>query len=392
MRWLSTVAVAFLCFLLAPPAHAVEDAPLHLETTTAEIQIARSPAPYVARLVHKASGTVVVAEPGDKNLFVLVLDKDGRRQYVQSSTAKQSNAVVEAIDGGTKAVLRFAQLGEPDLSAEVSGVCRQDEPLSQWSIRVHGTPGCRIVAVQFPIITAVPAIGSPDDDFLVLPYLPGTLIENPAKNWNVGQSVTLQFPADQSAQFLAYQDRIAGVYLAGMDAGSHPMSLALSKRAEGFALRHEYSTLAKPAQDWESPYPVALGVTQGGWYDTADIYKQWAVRQPWCAKTLVERDDIPAWWKAGPAVHAVEVRTFDSDQICNGSYYPKLLDHLRAFREKIDGPVLPMLSGWENHRRFTAGDYFPIFDEPEARPRPLPVPGVPEALGTDAGARQTPLA
>ena len=66
-----------------------------------------------------------------------------------------------------------------------------------------------------------------------------------------------------------------------MDAGSHPMMFQLVKRSASFALYHEYTTLAEPGEDWESPYPVALGVTQGGWYDTADLYKRWAVRQPW---------------------------------------------------------------------------------------------------------------
>jgi hypothetical protein len=91
------------------------------------------------------------------------------------------------------------------------------------------------------------------------------------------------------------------------------------------------------------------------------------VRQPWCAKKLAERDDIPAWWKAGPAVHVCEVRTYDNTRTCTGSYYPRLQDHLRTFREKIDGPVVPMLAGWENHRRWTGGDYFPVFDAEHAQ-------------------------
>ena len=118
---------------------------------------------------------------------------------------------------------------------------------------------------------------------------------------------------------------------------------------------------------WESPYPVAVGVTQGRWYDTADQYKHWAVRQPWCENTLAQRSDIPAWWKEGPDVHVCEVRTYDRERTCSGSYYPKLREYLHTLRDKIDGPVIAMLAGWENHRRWTAGDYFPIFDEDRAQ-------------------------
>ena len=99
------------------------------------------------------------------------------------------------------------------------------------------------------------------------------------------------------------------------------------------------------------------------WQQTADLYKRWAQRQPWCARRLSERDDIPDLWKRGPCVHTVEVRTYGRDRLCSGSYYAELPEHLRALRERIGGPVIPMLAGWENHRRWTAGDYFPLFDE-----------------------------
>lgn len=355
------------CCLPAVLAVAAETDNLALETSTARIDIARSPAPHIARLIHKGSGTAVVARPADTCLFTLVLEKDGKQEVLKSSQAKDTSAALQRADGEVKAVLRFSRFGTDGLSVEVVGACRPTQPLSRWSIRVKSGPGIRLAAVRFPIVNAVPVIGNPDDDFLVLPALPGTLIENPARNWMTGQSVTLQYPGNLSAQFIAYQDRTAGVYMAGMDAGSHPMALAVAKRGDGFAVQHEYTPLAAPGEDWESPYPVALGVTQGAWYDTADLYKQWAVRQPWCAKTLAQRDDVPAWWKAGQAVHVCEVRTYDGRRTCNGSYYAKLPDHLRTFREKIGGPVLAMLAGWENHRRWTAGDYFPIFDEPNAR-------------------------
>ena len=53
---------------------------------------------------------------------------------------------------------------------------------------------------------------------------------------------------------------------------------------------------------------------------------------------------------------------------CTGSFYPQYVAYQRAWHEKIEGPVVAMLGGWENHRRWTAGDYFPIFDEANAKP------------------------
>jgi hypothetical protein len=349
-----------------------------LETPGLRLEIGRDPAPYVSRLVHKKSGQAVVADPAAKNLFAVVLDReDGRPATVESSRAGQSSASMEKTGDGQKLVLRYAKFPEADVSVEVAAAVSEKDPLVRWSMRVENPAGRRLRTIRFPMLVAVPTIGDGKDDFLVLPALPGTLIENPAANWRRGQSVVLSYPGNLSAQFLTYQDRTAGVYLAGMDSQGYPMALAVSMQAEGFALRHEFTPVADEhntadgipfrGKKWESPYPVALGVVQGDWYDSADVYKRWAVGQPWCARPLAQREDVPSWWKQGPAVHVLEVRTYDSQRTANGSYYPRLLDHLRALREKIDGPIVAMLAGWENHRRWTAGDYFPAFDEENAR-------------------------
>ena len=38
------------------------------------------------------------------------------------------------------------------------------------------------------------------------------------------------------------------------------------------------------------------------WYDAAEIYREWAEKQQWCEKRIIERDDIPTWFKKGPAI------------------------------------------------------------------------------------------
>jgi hypothetical protein len=354
---------------MAMCAYAQDGDVVTLENRALQIRLARSPAPHIAQLIHKATGTSVVSAPAVKDLFVVAFFKeDGSSDLVESSTAGQSSMNIEKVEGGARLTMTYSTFPKAKgLAVQVTITCLEQDPLTRWTIGLANNTGRKVSSVRFPIVTGAPAIGSPDDDFIVLPYLPGALIENPAKNWRVGQSVALPYPGMLSAQFIAYQDRTAGVYLAGMDAQGYPMSLAISKRAEGLQLHHEFSMPADAEKGWSSPYSVSLGVTQGTWCDTADIYKSWAVRQPWCARTLAQRDDVPAWWKAGPDVHVCEVRTYDSKRACTGSYYPKLLDHLRTFQAKIDGPIVAMLAGWENHRRWTAGDYFPIFDRENAK-------------------------
>ncbi len=365
----SSVAVAVIAWLGALPLAADEaDFPVVLENQVLELRVQRSPVPHVGRLVHKASGTAVVAGPRDHDLFSLTLKKDdGTSRTLAAGAAKKSSATVAESKGDRVVTMEWSDFPEVDVSVRATVRCAPGEPLLVWSIEVDNRSGWPMTRVRFPRIAAVPAIGEAEDDFLVLPALPGTRIDNPAATWPSGYTVALPYPGSLSAQFLTFQDRTAGVYLASRDAAGHPMAWCVSRRGEEFLLWHEFTPLGKPGERWTSPYPVVLGVTQGTWQESADLYKQWAVKQPWCEKTLAQRDDVPDWWKAGPDVHVCEVRTYDRERTCSGSYYPKLLGHLQTFREKIDGPIVPMLAGWENHRRWTAGDYFPLFDEPQAK-------------------------
>lgn len=352
-------------FLLRAAAPAAETGVL--ENEFLRIEIGGRPAPAIERIIHKPSGREIVAGSKGVGLFSITVKKaDGGTETIESSTATESSVEVS----GRAASVRFAGLRVPGISAEVRAACETNGPLTFWTMRIENKSGLQVTVVRFPQLMAVPAIGDGANDFLVLPAMSGSLIENPSANWRDGQSVTMRYPGDLSAQFIAYQDDAAGLYVAGMDAAAHPKNIAVLKQAGGIRLWHEVIAAAdaKTERDtWQSPYTVAVGGTSGTWCDTADQYKRWALEQPWCAKRLTERKDIPDWWKNGPDVHVCEVRTYDNKRTCNGSYYPKLLDYLRSWRQKIDGPVVAMLAGWENHRRWTAGEYFPIFDSENAR-------------------------
>ncbi len=346
---------------------------LVLENQVLRIDISRTPAPFIRRLVHKASGRAIVNRSRSGSLFsITYADADGKRKTIESAAAGCSNARITKAGTASTVAIQYSRFPASDLAVDVTAVCYQQDPLTRWTMRITHNPRWRVKLVRFPELLAVPTIADGKDDCLVLPALDGTLIENPAENWRNGQSVTLAYPGSLSAQFLAYQDQSTGVYLAGMDGTGYPMSLGVSKQADGFRCWHEFTAVADGKEFspgiWQSPYPVAIGVTQGTWCDTADQYKRWAVRQTWCAKTLAQRHDIPAWWKDGPDVHVCSVRTYDKRRICTGSYYPQLDNHLQHFRDKIDGTVVAMLADWENHRRWTGGDYFPIFDVRQARP------------------------
>jgi hypothetical protein len=66
---------------------------LTLENRVLRLEIQTSPAPFLQRLVHKASGQAVVAEPAPKSLFSIVLvGQDGSQVTVESVRASESSS------------------------------------------------------------------------------------------------------------------------------------------------------------------------------------------------------------------------------------------------------------------------------------------------------------
>lgn len=368
--------IMLLFFLIsvvsASSTHAQINNTFILENKALKLEIKKSPAPYIKILVHKNTSTAVISNPSSQNMFTIIIAKpDGiGLDKIDSSSAGNSSVHLESIAGGKKVIITYSGFKKANLAVKVTGVSLKDDPLTLWFISITNNSGRRIKSVFFPTIKAVPVIGNPADDFIILPHYSGTMIENPSNNLKTNQKITLDYPGGMSAQFITYQALKAGMYLASLDAKGYPKAISIQKFADGFFLNHTFQIPADAGKTWQSPYPVALGVTQGKWFESADIYKVWTIRQPWCAKTLVQRDDIPAWWKEGYDVHVLAARTYGADWDGgkgSGSYYPKLLQHLRTFKDKIDGNIVVMLSGWEKYRPWTAGDYFPVFDSENAK-------------------------
>ena len=348
-----------------------EEAAIRLESGSLQLEVQPAPAPYLARLVHQPSGVRLLAEPAAKDLFQIDLKElDGKITTVSSAQAKQSSVQKDFGPEKSRFVLTYQALAGLDLAVQVVVEARPKDPLLYWTLRVENRTGKPMDRILFPYLVAPHALGQPEDDVLVLPALPGALIRNPASAWPVGYKLLLSYPGNLSSQFVSYQDRSAGLYLASMDVQGHPMGFSIGKRREGMILYHQWTPVPADQAVWESPYPVVLAGVQGSWQQTADLYKQWAVRQPWCTKRLAQREDIPDWWKQGPLVYVSSARFYGeyNNKKLDGSFYPMMCEHLRAVREKVEGPLVVMLSAWEKHRCWTGGDYFPIFDEAHALP------------------------
>jgi hypothetical protein len=355
-------------FILIPGAASADPDVAIFENRALSFTLKRTPAPYVSELKDTQTGTRLVSNPADRDLFVIVLTGGSGQEYIGSSTAETVGVDATGTDWDRKIIITYSGLRNLDLSATVHIRVPVNDPLTYWSIDVRNNTGKKIEFVQFPRLRTVSKIGNEEDDFIVLPDLPGTLIRKPWTTWEMDYGTwVLRFPGGLSAQFLSFQDESAGLYYASRDSEGYGKRLVVAKRSGGFDVFHDFYLPDTIAAYWHSPYEVAIGVTRGTWQDSADIYKSWAVTQPWCAMTLAQREDVPEWLKRGPFFYVSSVRTYAQDGTCSGSFYPTLTAALRTLRDKVGSAFVAMLADWENHRRWTAGDYFPVFDEENAK-------------------------
>ena len=158
----------------------------------------------------------------------------------------------------------------------------------QWRIAVRCPKKYRIGQVVFPMIDGLGPIGKDDaDDLYAAPMASGRLIRRPTRDLNIGP---LTYGTSASMQFSAYYDDDAGLYLAACDGAFHSKRFDCHRTPAGtlhYQISHDPAGDYRKRHAWRMPYPFVVGVFRGDWLAAAKIYRQWAVKQAWCARDWV---------------------------------------------------------------------------------------------------------
>lgn len=184
---------------------------------------------------------------------------------------------------------------------------------------VENRGGETLYALKYPILGGIGAItpgGS--GDYLVHPYATGVCVHNPLVNFPGEGDGFAQMPYPESfsgcsMQFMAYYGLgRAGLYAAAYDSGGRAKWLNFCRRGRALELSHVYGFQnTTPGSGLSAEYPFVIRTLSGsGWYEAAELYKAWAIRQPWCRLgPLAERgrERRPTWLfeKAGLATFGI---------------------------------------------------------------------------------------
>ena len=344
-----------------------------LENSNHKLEFDRKNARLISLKAKAAPGQEFIISKQDVPLFVvqyLTSDKDFRQ--IASVDARNVNV---GSDRNTLTV-DFTELGGFDLAATVTVRMSDDDPLSYWSISIRNRANLSITDVQFPyVIVSYRLGGKSGSEALLRPFGTGRLLEAPKPEdlepdsphaWQFRPETgdTGHYPGLTFAQFLAYYNDLAGVYVSCQDdSGSIKLIKPVHSRIGGIRLGFAH------VGDWpidgerDLGYKVVLRTFEGDWYDAADLYRDWALKQHWAAVPLLKRTDVPDWLLDSPPHIIVRIQgeldLGPADPNPQFLPYPKIVPLLEKISEHAGSPLVAVIMSWERPGPWIYPDCFP---------------------------------
>ena len=235
-------------------------------------------------------------------------------------------------------------------------------------IAMRSAEPCRIAEVRFPVLKLhLPFSGSGEDDQVICPQCDGTLLRNPSRNRSHHQ---YRYPGSASLQMMAAFDPDAGLYLASHDSEGHTKQFCSGHNGNALELGIGHLPAQTAVREWNLGYDVVLcglrpsaGLDHITWEAAADLYREWAIRQPWCRQTMAQRvaaGDIPKWLVEPNLIFTFSLRGHMPDGSL-GNRLPVLVEQTRLWSKVGGAPVTALIMSWEKLDSWTTPDYFPPY-------------------------------
>ncbi len=179
-----------------------------------------------------------------------------------------------------------------------------DSEFPKWRINVIPNDPCASVwTVSFPRISYTANLQDSEDNYIVVPYRRGKLMQFGKSSPKYTTEQPYPGPSAKF-QFTAVYNKTAssGLYMAAEDGEGYSKSLSESVYPDSvsavLSFRHFPDNRGRAGISFKMPYDVSAGPYSGDWYDAARIYRQWWTKQTWAGKgLLINRTDIPEWLK-----------------------------------------------------------------------------------------------
>lgn len=342
------------------------------------------------------TGHQFVREPEARAaLFLLSLrGQDGGLVTLNNTRASRFDWEMVRSQERETLVLRSSGFPLGEITVTISLSLEEGSGTSVWRAQVWNATDRTVAAIAYPLVTGLFTPGRPaEGEAIVYPWFgegcvfrdPFPVVDNlPLKTGNgpdrpaVGLGeLHLTYPGAASMQFMAYYNTTAGLYLATHDDGEQVKRFdvgplpGLPTRQEGTsdgsgalqgtggepALFITHLVPERPGAGVEIPYETRLTVFLGDWYDAADLYKDWARRQWWCRRKLIERDP-PRWLRDGVGVF--QISNYHCPDLTMNTKLEEICDLSERLSRDIGVPLLVLIWNWEHDGAWTGPlGYFP---------------------------------
>jgi hypothetical protein len=338
-------------------------------------------------------------------LFMIELMNDHAEfSLISSSDAKKITVKKDEDERGKIVTIEYKEVGGLTVDAIVTVRCPAHEALTYWNLQLKNETKSWIGHVQFPVIEVPfdhPTESDPShilssslDGSLAGPVEPaayqrsGWTRHTPLeRQWGGTESITPElwlediwagrqrntpdiwrypnYPGEwATTQLMAYYNSAGGLYVACDDATGLPKFIDRVMEDDGVTLGLGHYPGTRGPGDTKLPYNVVIGTFHGDWYAAAEIYRDWAHKQEFCGRKLVERKDCPKWITDSAVGFAYPMRgmgDWDGPAKENPEYTPatNALPYLEKLATELESPLMPFIYNWEHPGPWVQPDAFP---------------------------------
>ena len=296
---------------------------------------------------------------------------------VTSSEAKEVRVTKSGNQDGQTITLEYKEIGQLPVDARVTIRCPAGETLTYWNLEVNNRTSSWIGHIQFPVIE-VPFDNPTDKNYSHILWstadgaLAGPVVPSMSVVAMVGSGYDTpevwrfnNYPGRWTrTQLMAYYNDAGGLYVACDDPKGLPKLIDPLMESDGVTMGLGHYPGTRGPGETKLPYNVVLGTFHGDWYAAAEIYRNWASRQPFCATKLAARTDYPKWLMDSPLGIAFPMRgqgDWDPPAAVNPEYTPatNALPYLDKLAAAIESPLMPIVFNWEHGGPWVQPDAYP---------------------------------
>jgi hypothetical protein len=305
------------------------------------------------------------------------MNDHGEFKTVTSSEAKEVKVARSRDAEGETIALDYEEIGQLPVDAHVTVRCPASQSLTYWTLELNNRTSMWIGHIQFPVMevpfdnaenrnrshilwsTADGGLSGPVEPSMSVGGWGGQNYDSP-EVWRSNN-----YPGEwASAQLMAYYNDLGGLYVACDDPSGLPKFIDPLLEKDGVTMGVGHYPGTQGPDQTKLPYHVVVGTFQGDWYAAAEIYRDWASKQPFCATKLAQRTDIPKWLADSPPAISFPMRgqgDWDPPAAENPEYTPltNALPYLDKWATALASPLMPIIFNWEHAGPWVQPDAYP---------------------------------